>query len=331
MSALDGHAARLAVSLSDAERAAVVRDPITAIADIWGIDVQPTTPAVARGDGGHCDGMSLLKDKVLHYRPTPGRRQNFTLTHELAHFLLDRDDAARDWLMAQPETGKLTERLCDAIASRLLIPDVVIKMAGATPSGALLLELHDRTCASDQVAAIRLAERLPCAGFVALIDASEGVVDFASRRDGTQPYAWEGDALPDGHPLSRLSEGQSTTVESWWPYRNGAHARYYVSASRRDDRIYAVFAEEDLWNAVAFHVPRESHEDTRPELTVRCECGYARTIHDYPCAECGKPFCPECQACGCTRRAKKEQMCKGCTVMVARHLLDSEGLCEGCR
>jgi len=47
----------------------------------------------ARADGGVCDGVSYLNDGVILYRSTGNRRENFTLAHELGHWLVDQADA----------------------------------------------------------------------------------------------------------------------------------------------------------------------------------------------------------------------------------------------
>lgn len=332
MSATNGHARRIVASLDQQVRDAVADEPKGAISEHFGIEVilreEPLEP---RGDGGECDGMSFLDDNVLYYKPTASDRENFTVTHELAHFLVERDDAAIDWLASQPDTAKLTEQLCDAIASRLLIPDEAITTAGVTPSGELVARLAATTHGSDHVCAIRVASRLPCAGFVAVVDPYGHAVIYASRREDTRPYAWRGDPIPENHILRRIAAGEPMSAESWWPFPDGSRSRYYVSAFRQDDRVYAVFAEDDLWQAVAFHPPRESHEDTRPLHELHCRCGYSGTFRGYPCSECHKPYCPRCQSCGCTNRAENAGVCTLCTLTKPKRLIDENGICVDCR
>jgi Zn-dependent peptidase ImmA (M78 family) len=332
MSATSGHARRIVASLGQQVRDDVAAEPKAAISEHFGIEVISMDDSLkSRGDGGECDGMSFLDDNLMYYKPTASDRENFTLTHELAHFLVERDDAAIDWLACQPDTAKLTEQLCDAIASRLLISEEVIIAAGATPSGELVARLAETTHASAHVCAIRVASRLPCAGFVAVVDPYGHAVIYASRREDTRPYAWQGDSIPEYHILRSIAPGQPIAAESWWPFPDGSRSRYYISAFRQGDRVYAVFAEDDLWQAVAFHPPRESHEDTRPLHEMRCRCGYSGTFHGYPCSECHKPYCPKCQSCGCTNRAENSHVCTTCMLSKAKHLIDEDGICVDCR
>lgn len=332
MSTTDGHAHRIVATLERHVRDAVVAEPKSAIPVYFEIEViARSEPIEPSGTDGECDGMSFLDDNVLYYKPTAGDRENFTVTHELAHFLVDRDESAIDWLASQPDTSKLTERLCDAIASRLLIPDETITAAGATPSGELVARLAATTRASDHVCAIRVAGCLTCAGFVAVVEPSRHAVVCASRREDTRPYAWQGDRVPAGHQLRTVEAGRPVSAESWWPYPDGSHSRYYLSAYRQNERVYAVFAEDDLWQAVAFHPPRETHEDTRPLQELRCRCGYLGAFHGYPCSECGEPFCPDCQSCRCTRRAENSNVCTLCMLSKPKHLIDAHGICVDCR
>ena len=102
----------------------------------------------ARDAGGYCDGVSDLEDGLILYRATGNRRENFTLSHELAHWLFDRaGDEVYDWLAEQQEPGKLLETICDAIAQRLVIQesgiDEVLRTAAISAND--LAELHSAT------------------------------------------------------------------------------------------------------------------------------------------------------------------------------------------
>src|SRR5438045_1957465 len=83
-----------------------------------------------RGDGGSCDGFSFLGGDTIYYRPTWTDRQYFTVAHELAHELVEGDDDAIDWITSQPGASQL-ERVCDAVACRLLIPDKLLAELGS--------------------------------------------------------------------------------------------------------------------------------------------------------------------------------------------------------
>ena len=98
----------------------------------------------SRGHAGWCDGVSITTAKLVLYRPTGNRRENFTLAHELAHFLVESDDACLSWLADQRDPGRELEHVCDTIASKLLIPQEVIDLVldGHAPDATILAALR---------------------------------------------------------------------------------------------------------------------------------------------------------------------------------------------
>jgi len=116
--------------LADDVRARFAGDPMVVLRD----DLKLTVTAVehlseARTDGGACDGVSFLKDGVILYAPTPwSRRENFTLAHELGHWVLHR--AGRQALFCRRTTVDETvtlpardiEEEASAFSAALLMP-----------------------------------------------------------------------------------------------------------------------------------------------------------------------------------------------------------------
>lgn len=141
--------------------------------------------ANARDDGGACDGVSFLQDGVILYAVTPwSRRENFTLAHELGHWLADEAPDIYDWLADQNDPGCLLETVCDKVAERLLLPEsAALAVVGKGPVRSQhLSDLYDATQASRPVCAIALAKHLPGLGAtaIAIIDRYTGVVTHAS-------------------------------------------------------------------------------------------------------------------------------------------------------
>src|SRR5262249_14388843 len=157
-----------------------------------------------------------------------------------------------DWITDQPGES-LLERVCDEVASRLLIPDEILNALGSPPTARNIAVMYDSTSASRSACAVRVAQRLPCDGFVAIVDAIDQAVYFAARHEDTRPYAWQGDSVPDAHHLRYVDDGQERRVESWWTFANGDHVRFYLNAHREGRWTFAVFAERDLWNVTKFH------------------------------------------------------------------------------
>lgn len=324
--------------LADDVRARFARNPMIVLRD----DLKLTVTAVehladARTDGGACDGMSFLKDGVILYAPTPwSRRENFTLAHELGHWLAEQAADVYDWLADQDEPARLLETVCDRIAQRLLLPEAAaVAVIGRGPIRARhLIELYGATQASRPVCAIALAKHLPGLGAIAVIDRFTGAVTDASVEPDPEQgwptvFPWRGQRLAQGHPLRVLAPGAGTTRRLAWRMPWGTQADFYVDALCDDRRIIMVFSGSDLWNVERFHAPIDRDFDTRPLLSGSC-CGATFERRGYPCPDCRRPFCPRCGDCRCTRDAKRAVRCTRCLVEVQPHLVVA-GLCVDCR
>jgi hypothetical protein len=291
----------------------------------------------ARADGGACDGMSFLKDGVILYAPTPwSRRENFTLAHELGHWLAEKSADVYDWLADQDEPERLLETVCDRVAQRLLLPEAAVSaVVGSGPIRAQhLIDLYDATEASRPVCAIALAKHVPGLGAIALINRHTGVVTHASVKPDPQQgwptvFPWREQQLTEGHLLLGQTPGTSTSRRlTWWTPWN-AQADFYVDAVSDDRRIIAVFCDSDLWNIEQLHIPIQRDFDTRPVLSGSC-CGTTFKRRGYPCSRCRQPFCPSCGDCRCERDAKRALSCTRCFLQFQPHLV-VDGMCVDCR
>ncbi|WP_319446896.1 MULTISPECIES: ImmA/IrrE family metallo-endopeptidase [unclassified Mycobacterium] len=312
--------------------------PTDAIIHDLGLTVTPVNHLTERrNDGGACDGVSFLQDGVILYAPThSSKRENFTLAHELAHWLVERCDQLYDWLADQDEPARMLETLCDRIAQRLLLPDALIDtVTAANPVRAeQVLQLHSRSNASRPVCAIALARRLPCCGAVLIIDHQRADVVYASVRpdfeDGwPTAFPWPGHRVPAGHPFLAVVPGTTLTRRTFWETPWGTRQDYYADAVRDGRWIVAVLAVLDIWGAEQLHIDEQREFDQRPSSEITC-CGATTVVWGYPCDECGQPFCPRCKRCNCDRRAAREQACSNCFLRFQRYLL-VDGVCEECR
>lgn len=328
------HVQRLLRTVPEHVRAAFLQNPKRALAEC-GVRVQEVPQlSSARGAGGMCDGLSLAGPRTVLYAATPdSRREHFTLAHEYAHLLVDADDDALGWLADQAEPGAEQERMCDEIASALLIPDAELAaVIGAGPiTGQHLIELFTRTQASQIVCAIALAGRLTCAGAVVLTARATQTVVHATRVGPLPIYPTRDQPLPTGHPLRFLRPGAQICRESFWATPWGDRETFYLNAAATAVRTYSVIAVTDLWGAERLHLPASTAApDARPSEQFSCRCGYAGRVTGWPCDDCGQLFCPRCKNCDCTRRASLTERCTQCTVHVARTNLIG-GVCSNCR
>lgn len=308
----------------------------------WRLTVEPSYSFQSRGAGGWCDGTSITRSGIVMYKPTGGRRDRFTLAHELGHKFVDEDDECLIWLADREDVDRDLEQVCDVIASRILVPpwrlDAVLD--GGPPTAQALRRLHDASEASWTCCAIALAGRLPCDGFVSIIDRRHQTVFYSARTGDTRPYAWAGDALPPAHALRR--DEIPAKCKSFWPAFNKNEPRsYYLSADTDGDYAHAVFANNDLWNVETLHVgpqplpsDRGRSERERYEGDVSCpSCGYVGTTALFPCSTCKTATCQRCGKCDCDRKNEMMRvMCTGkdCFSYVLPHLIE-DGLCPGCR
>lgn len=328
-----GWAERLVEAITDEAQADLAKIQASAIESHFGLRVVASTSFASRGEGGGCDGVSIIKDGIILYRPTETRRENFTLLHELAHHLIAQDEDCMSWLADQPDPRRQREQLCDLVAAKLLVPvqDVDAALAGGRPSADAVVRLFMDTEASRTACAVAIAQRLPCDGFVALIEEGSDEVFAAARVRDTRPYAWKGDKLAPGHQL-RQSPLPTRTL-TWWPYPGGTERReYFMSCCVENGWVFAVFAENNLWDVPGFHIPQEVEPDRGYTGNVTCPCGYSGPTRWWPCDKCGVSLCPKCQECDCDRRARREKFtpCSNCMTSVRDHLLE-DGLCPGCR
>jgi len=330
-------AERLVAQLDSATREGLRTDPARAIPEHLGLTVVERDDLGERGDGGWCDGMSITEKGVIFYAPTDNsKRENFTLDHEVGHYLVDNDtdETTLDWAADLPERPKVIEQVCNIVASRLLLPEEEVRgVLGATgPGGDAVALLEARSEASREVCAIAVAERLPCDGFVALVNLRTSVVTFAARAGQGRPYPRRDEPVPTGHPMLRLDDGESAASESWWPWPDRNPRRYYQHATRSGQWVYAVLADNDLWNAATFHAPiGDRPAVTVPERRMTCPCGYVGTARGFPCSTCKQISCPRCHECDCVRKDRQPRaFCDGCFVSFPVAQL-KDGFCSGCR
>lgn len=335
---LDQCVTRLTELLTPEIRQRFAEDPLLVLRDDLGLKVSPIeTLTNARSEGGACDGTSFVEDGVILYVPTPhNRRENFTLGHELGHWLIPQSDEVMEWILDQDHSKRLVETVCDRLAQRLLLPATSItSVLGDRPVRAEhVVELFERTQASRPVCAIAVANRLPHVGAVALIGRADREVLFASIRPDPElgwplVIPWKGQLMAPGHRLTNLPADGSVTGKMPWTDKWGRSANFYVDAVSDDRRITAVFSDVDLWNSESLHLDGPRDFDERPTATIQC-CGARRTVRGYPCSTCGEHFCPQCRRCRCDRIAAREQSCDNCFLRFQPHLL-IDGLCEECR
>lgn len=331
-------AAMALATLSDEIAQRFADDPLTVLCDELGMTVQAVTHLHdSRTDGGACDGISYLSDGVILYRRTGNRRENFTMAHELGHWLIDKVDAIYDRLAPLDDAAKVLETVCDRIARLLLLPNdrVASIISTSVIEAKHVMALYDATSASIHACTIALKDRLPGLGAVVVTDRAMETVKYATIQPDDEHgwpivYPWPGQEIPTGHPLRNIQLGGTLRQRTFWTTPWGARDEFYVDAVAYSRLTIAVFSAADLWQTERFHPPLRHEFDRRPELEIRC-CGQVHKVRGWPCATCGEGYCPKCGSCRCQRQAAAEVLCAGrCFIQYLPHLL-VDGLCEDCR
>lgn len=289
-----------------------------------------------RNDGGACDGVSFLHDNVILYAPTDhSRRENFTLAHELGHWVADFDDLL-DWVADQDEPGRLLETICDRIASHLFLPRplVVQTLAGQPLRAQHVLDLFNASHASIPACAIALADTLTHLGAIVLVDANTHIVHSSSvnpdpDQGWPRVFPWRDQPVPDGHPVKAMADGSHVARRAFWRTPWGAEQPYYMDALRQGRRIILVLSDTDIWGVERLHLDGPREFDQRPTGQVYC-CGQSRQVTGWPCSTCGSHYCPSCGRCGCDRRAQREVQCTTCFLQYEARLVVN-GVCVECR
>lgn len=143
----------------------------------------------------HRDGNSF---KVVYSSYLSPERRRFTIAHEIAHALLAT--TGPNW----PRFGKELERLCNMIATELLMPrDIFLRCLGPKLSITKVFELSRTFATSLSATAIRCAELLHVSLFE--VDGKNVIWGYGVVRKGTLRGMENGLINTIGEALSRQS------------------------------------------------------------------------------------------------------------------------------
>lgn len=332
------HSSRIISSISADVREAFLLSPLRAVR-LLELTVTPVeTLQQERGEGGWCDGVSFLADGIILYRPTPNsRRENFTIAHEAAHWFVNRDDDAVDWIADHVNPKGILEQLCDHVAGHLLIPDAAIMaVVGNGPVRAKHIRaLYEATNASEPACAIALTRRISGVAASVIIELPARTVAYASLVwdgfDGRPlAYPWPGQQIPHGHIFRTMDAQGTRTTKSWWSTPWDERHIYYLDATSDSRRIYGIFSEHDLWGVDALHLDVAERRPDQPSKELACPCGFRGTVTGYPHNDCNELFCPRCGSCGCAQKFSRHQPCSQCFTLTPPVDL-KDGLCSFCR
>ena len=316
-------ARKLEGSLDERLRRGLARDPRLSIQGL-GIVVEPM-PITGITEDCSCDGAFFSRPRpVIGYLPTPeSRRENFTLLHELGHFLARSNDDVLSELADMGEDGgkEAEERVCDAFAGAILIPKTTVDavLGGRRPEARHIPQLFAESNGSREACAVRLSERMNCFGYVALLDPGPREVRFASASPSC-PYIWRrGTPLPASHPAWRATGKSHFRGEGEVVWSGGGRKNLWLDAVFDRSVVCAIFAEERYWAGEGLGLLSGASGGPARTIALSGTCKHcgASTWGYKPCEKCGDVRCRSCGKCGCGAKVVADRVCPRCFLVKA--------------
>lgn len=322
----------------EARRDLASEDPRTAVDLYFGpIGFQPL-PSAAIGatpcatDGYYDSIVDPHQPWIIYATDVSDTRIRFTILHELGHHLLVTaaavllDDID---VMAGSSEGAIQaeEAICHRLAGHLLVSDDLLSsvIAGTTVTPEHVRDVHDRSSASWEAAAIRVAEAMPTAGAVVLLrDDATISLCAASPRLG---WSWwpPGSELDPSGPLARALASRQTAIPETYRFGLGyARPLFCDTLPIHSGLAIAVLSEKPSDGSLSLLPEVEPAWKQRVQF---CEWhpGVERDVGW--CDKCKGRRCPECFRCGCTHPAPSKH-CGGCGLL--KPFRPGATLCRDC-
>ncbi|KAB1909015.1 ImmA/IrrE family metallo-endopeptidase [Micromonospora sp. AMSO1212t] len=281
---------------------------------------------------GHCNLITTPAEITVVRNASHGRRI-FTLLHEIAHFLQQNDELWTDGALSrQQDFGRrLEEQVCDAFAAEVLLGnDLPDRIIGASPiTASLVQQLFEASQASRSACCVKVAQLLPCEGWVLLTDL-DGTVQFAAVSGNRIPPR-RGTYQGSGH-VSQVAGrlGTSRQEDSWVAFPSGRRWRPLYADSVRDPSfryVYTVLTEDVPPWLPSYTQRRRAPADTSWDCHV-CEAVF--NVRPASCAACNEPTCPRCGMCACEQRVH-ERRCERCFLVHGIAMFEgSSSVCREC-
>jgi len=197
------------------------------------------------------DGL-LSRNRVVVGDTLPQARVEFTIFHEIMHYLLDEDGTLIEYYTTRLRRNARAyhaaiERCCQQGAAEFVLPrarvQTTVAAEGFTPH--LVGLLAERAGVSFAAAAIQLAQCAPVECYVVLCHHGPAglVVDYAPT-NGRYPLA-RSSPIPDDHPLARSWRAHGPAAGwSYVPFPSGKRIPCHCEATYRAGRVIGVLARE---------------------------------------------------------------------------------------
>ena len=296
----------LAERYDDDARELLAYDPVSIVGSMPGITIQyvPRRGSRCELDASYDSDTGII---TLDSAASESRLR-FSCLHEFCHREIDLDGDISDWLWSlDGHRADATEKLCDAFAAEILVPNATIDdRLPPKFSARHVARLFADSPASREACVVRSAEHLGGPGLVVLAD-EYGKVRFSSSRS-LQMRLGRGVQQSDSNVLTRagISEYAAIVGREKFTLRSGqmTYTDFAGDAVRTDDGyVFGVFrdagADVDM-RGIAFETKK----------TWMCN-GCGEDIYDEDwCNACSRKICQTCGClCGSYRPKKKPRIC----------------------
>lgn len=330
-------AAVLCERLGDDELELLRDDPFEAIPLI---DPQVRIELVTEEPGDSCsvEGLYIEIERSIRVQAAASpRRTRFTALHEFGHDRArhDRDVARALGGLPEAASRRAEERIADAFAAAVLIPDSAVDevLAGRSPTAQDLVDLfeHPGVAGSREACCVRMAQRMRGEGYVILV--SDDVLRFCASVGSA--YRLRRGSSQEGVGLLRRAAAQATATDPSVRLRfadGRLTSPYAGQAVATGGYIFAVLTDATMppWGGT-WIAPRTRDSDAPEIFCGECDEiseAWQRCDHDQShrvCSHCG--WC-ECRA---RRVAVPERVCDRCSLTKRRDLFPDDGpTCRDC-
>lgn len=268
-------------------------------------------------------------------RAASTRRMNFTALHELGHHLQpDHPEVGLALAQLDDEWRTLEDRICDAFAAEVLLPDDVVSSLLAAehlgPTAAQVVELFHASDASRAACCVRAAQHLRVDGWVILAD-REGRVIFAAGANHPFRLA-PGTPQPDTSTVALAGRTGAAQGLSTVTYASGKTSPHFNTDAIVDgDYVFAVLSlGATPWNPQP--VPKGLQRPNGvPSSCLDPGCDHEWVSFDDPCDKCGERECPRCGRCACVPVVER-RLCTECYLPKPVGLFaEGSEICSDCR